>query len=126
MKDTIVSLPTGNASNYSMLALISLAILGILAHLFFDLVKAKQLKPTMTFKEHLNNSYPSMGLSLIICAVFVTIRHEFMSIPDFTNWEGAATALLGYFGGSVLMPLVNIASSKFGIKTVKDNGSTTN
>jgi hypothetical protein len=116
MNDTTHQSIVSISSNYSTMMLITLSLLGVIGKLFNDLIKEKQQIEKFVWVDYWSKEYPSLAFSFIICVVVIIIRHEMLQVPDFSNWEGATMALLGYFGSSALSPLFDFINFKFKIK----------
>lgn len=106
------------SANYSTLALIALSLAGVLLHMLTNIAKEKQRPAPFVYSwvNYWSKTWPTTAASIIICAIIITVRHEFMQVPDFSNWEGLAMALCGYLGDSILIPAINFLSNKYGIK----------
>lgn len=109
-------------SHNSTLILFALSILGITAHMLNDIVKEKQIPAPYVYNWHTywEKAWPGKALSLVICGVVIMVRHEMYQIPSFSNWEGGTMALIGYFGGSVLVPFLSAMNKKFGTNVAMD------
>lgn len=121
--DTSLAAVVSVSANYTTMMLGFISFLGVVSHLLTDLMKEKQKPAPYVYKwsTYWSNVWPSKALSLVICCAVIIIRHEMMQIPDFSNWEGLAMYFIGFFGGSVLLPMMGLVQKRTGLNIDANN-----